>query len=361
MRAAALKPPGVAVLTRQATSNAPGLAMAVAGVVLAYQVHRVVKDPAPLVLSVLFGFVAGNLRLVRPVHQPGIRFAVRKLLRIGVVLLGFRLSLRQLQEIGARGLIAVVLVVTVTFFFTQWLAKRLGLSRDLGLLVATGYSICGASAVAAVQPLTHAEDEEVTYAVALVTLCGSLSIVVLPAIGHLLDMKPGPFGAFAGAAVHDVAQVVATASSYSSDSTASATVVKLTRVVLLAPLVMALSAARARRLRRENRDSENRDSGSTADLDQPVVAHPPILPLFLAGFLTAIAVRSTGWLAAGTVKNLKLAEQYFLATALFALGANVSVGKLRKVGGRPLILGLVSWLVVASLALISTRLFRVGA
>lgn len=350
-----IKLPSFDSLLKQARSNAPGLLLAIAGVVLAFQVHRVVKDPAPLVLSVMFGFVAGNLKIVRPLHQPGIKFAVKKLLRIGVVLLGFRLSLKQLQEIGLRGLIAVVLVVSVTFFFTQWMARRLGLSRDLGLLVATGYSICGASAVAAVQPLTNAEDEEVTYAVALVTLCGSLSIVVLPAIGHLLNMEPGPFGAFAGAAVHDVAQVVATASSYSSDSTASATVVKLTRVVLLAPLVMTLSAGRARRAR-----VESRNMAPAPDPAVKAVPRPPILPLFLAGFLVAITIRSTGWLATGTVKHIKLAEQYLLATALFALGANVSVGKLRKVGGRPLILGLVSWLVVASLALASTKIFNVG-
>lgn len=334
---------------------APGLALAIAGVVVAFQTHRVVKDPAPLVLAVLFGFVAGNLRIVRSVHQPGIKFAVKKLLRIGVVLLGFRLSLKQLQQVGLRGLIAVVLVVSVTFFFTRWFAKKLGLSPDLGLLVATGYSICGASAIAAVQPLTSAEDEEVTYAVALVTLCGSLSILVLPAIGHLLDMKPGPFGAFAGAAVHDVAQVVATATSYSADSTASATVVKLTRVVLLAPLVMALSAVRSRKARKASAGRPPHDG-----VDVAAVSHPPILPLFLACFLVAIAIRSTGWLSDGLVKNIKLTEQYFLATALFALGANVSVAKLRKVGGRPLVLGLVSWVAVASLALVSTKLFNVG-
>ena len=349
--------PSMATLLKQTRTNAAGVALAIAGVVAAFQVHRVVKDPAPLVLSVMFGFIAGNLRIVRPVHQPGIKFAVKKLLRIGVVLLGFRLSLKELQKIGPRGFIAVALVVSVTFFFTQWMARQLGLSRDLGLLVATGYSICGASAVAAVQPLTNAEDEEVTYAVALVTLCGSLSIVVLPAIGHLLDMKPGPFGAFAGAAVHDVAQVLATASSYSSESTASATVVKLSRVVLLAPLVMALSAARTRRARLELKTATGtQDAVATA-----TVKAPPILPLFLAGFLVAIAIRSTGWLSDGTVKNIKLTEQYLLATALFALGANVSVAKLRKVGGRPLILGLVSWLVVASLALAATSIFNVAA
>ncbi len=348
--------PSVTDLASEAKRIAPGLALAVAGVVVAFQVHRVVKDPAPLVLAVLFGFVAGNLRIVGPGHQPGIKFAVKKLLRIGVVLLGFRLSLGQLQKIGLRGVFAVALVVSITFFFTRWFAKWLGLSQDLGLLVATGYSICGASAIAAVQPLTNAEDEEVTYAVALVTLCGSLSIAVLPAIGHVLHMKAGPFGAFAGAAVHDVAQVVATASSYSSDSTASATVVKLTRVVLLAPLVMSLSALRTRQARKDLASNPVRSAA-----DPAATPRPPILPLFLAGFLVAIALSSTGWLSSHTLKTIKLTEQYFLATALFALGANVSVAKLRKVGGKPLLLGLVSWVVVASMALLSTKVFRVGA
>jgi uncharacterized integral membrane protein (TIGR00698 family) len=348
--------PNAGVLLAQARIIAPGLALCIGGVVAAYQLHRFTNEPAPLVLAVLLGFIAGNLGLIKPIFRPGITFAVKKLLRVGVVLLGFRLSLHQVQSIGLRGFFSVVIVVTVTFFSTQYLAAKLGLSRDLGLLVATGYSICGASAIAAVQPLTNAEDEEVTYAVGLVTLCGSLSIAVLPAIGHLLGMSPGRFGAFAGAAVHDVAQVLATATSYSNESTASATVVKLTRVFLLGPLVMVLGAAKRKRDLLDVANNDNDRSGS----DTPPAKRPPLMPIFLIGFVAAAAIRSYGSLSSTTVGNIKIVEQYLLAVALFGLGSNVSIAKLRKVGGRPLVLGLASWVVVASLALATTTLFKVG-
>ena len=104
----------------------------------------------------------------------------------------------------------------------------MGVRPGLGLLVATGYSICGASAVAAMEPLADADEEEVAYAIGLVTLCGSLSIAVLPAIGHALDLGVAQFGAWAGAGVHDVGQVTATASAYAEASLGPALLVKLT-------------------------------------------------------------------------------------------------------------------------------------
>ncbi len=251
---------------------------------------------------------------------------------MAVVLLGFRLTLSQIGDLGPKGLALVVVVVALTFFGTQWLGRRLGLSRPLSLLVATGFSICGASAIAAMRGVTpDAEDEDVAYAIALVTLCGSLAIFVLPAVGRLIDFHGATLGSWIGASVHDVAQTVATAAQGGPETRTTAIVVKLTRVVLLAPLVAGMSLY----LRR-------RGAAPAAG-----TARPPVLPLFVAGFLAAIAIRSTGVLPTRVLADIKTVETVLFAAALVGLGAGVEVAKLRRIGARPLVLGLSSWALIA--------------
>ena len=174
----------------------PGLVVVLAGVVAAFALGAVV-DISPLVGGVVLGVIVANAGLIRPSLGPGISFASKRLLRAGVVVLGLRLSVDEVRNLGVVGFLAVVGVVVATFFGIQLLAGLMGVRPGLGLLVATGYSICGASAVAAMEPLADADEEEVAYAIGLVTLCGSLSIAVFPAIGHALDLTtarsgPGP-------------------------------------------------------------------------------------------------------------------------------------------------------------------------
>ncbi|MEZ5375511.1 MAG: putative sulfate exporter family transporter [Acidimicrobiales bacterium] len=320
-------------------SVAPGLGLVVALSVLATVIADQVDAVSPLVAGVVLGALVVNATALPAGLQPGVVFAAKQLLRLGIVLLGFRLSLGDLGELGLRGLVVVAMVVACTFFGTQWLGARMGLSKDLSLLVATGYSICGASAVAAMDGVIEADEEETAYAVALVTLCGSLSIGVLPLIGHLLGLEGATFGTWVGAAVHDVAQVVATASTDGPAALEAATVVKLTRVVLLAPLV-ALVALRRRR----------NHVGSAIEGDA-VASHPPIVPLFVAGFLGAVLVRSSGVLSSESLAGIKDAEKVLLTLALVGLGMGVRLDRLRRLGGRPLVLGLVAWLMVAGVAL----------
>lgn len=316
-----------------ATLVAPGLAVVGVCVVLAFVLSGII-DVSPLVAGVLLGVVAANTGLIRPTHRLGIQFAARRLLRVGIVVLGLRLSLDQVRDLGAVGAVAVVVVVVSTFVGVQLLAKALGLSPGLGLLTATGFSICGASAVAAMEPLSGADQEETAYAIGLVTLCGTLSIVALPAVGHLLDLSTRQFGVFAGAAVHDVGQVTATASAFSEESLAPATLVKLTRVILLAPLVAGVGLWRRR----------------VSHVD-PSVRRPPLVPLFVVGFLAAIALRATGWLSADALSGARRVEQVMLTAGMFGLGTGVVFSRLRRLGGRPLVLGLGSWLLVAGVAL----------
>jgi uncharacterized integral membrane protein (TIGR00698 family) len=321
----------------------PGLGVVAAVAAVATVIAARSDALSPLVVGTVLGAVVANVVAVPDVVTPGVRFAGRSVLRIGIVLLGLRLAIGDLASLGVRGILVVAVVVVATFTGTCWCARRMGLPDDFGLLVATGYSICGASAIAAMDGVVEAEEEQAAYAIALVTLCGTLSIVVLPALADPLGFAGEVFGAWVGGAVHDVGQVVATAATDGDEAIAAATVVKLTRVVLLAPLVAAVAIARRRRSARPPAPGAS-------------TKRPPLVPLFVVGFLAAIVVRTTGVLPTSAIGTAAEVEKVLLTIALVGLGMSVDVSALRRLGPRPLLLGLVAWILVAGTAAIGTSL-----
>ncbi len=343
------------VPTRQITHRfvelLPGLTLAGAVVGVSFAVEALVERFTPLVLSplvaaVVCGALLANLRLISNICVSGLRFAARSLLRLGIVLLGLQLSFAQVRDIGAPGLLLVVAVVGITFFGTQWLGQRLGLTNGLSLLVATGFSICGASAIAAMRPVSDDDDDDdddMAYAIALVTICGSMAIFVLPIVANWIGFDGARFGSLVGASVHDVAQTVATASTGNTDAQQAAIIVKLIRVMMLAPLVAGVSMAR-----RRTTDVHTRGK------------RPSMMPLFVCGFIAAIAINSAVDLPNRFLADAKWIEQSLLAAALVGLGAGVDVRKLRAIGARPLVLGLLSWATIAVLSAVGVQILNIG-
>jgi uncharacterized integral membrane protein (TIGR00698 family) len=333
----------------------PGLAIAASIAAVAFVVEYLIKNNtagviSPLVIAVVLGALTSNLGWLPENCRVGLGFAARNLLRLGIVLLGLQLSFSQVRELGAPGLALVIVVVAATFVGTQWLGKKMGLSPGLSLLVATGFSICGASAIAAMRPVSDADDDDMAYAIALVTICGTLAIFLLPAIGELIGFSGAQFGSWVGASVHDVAQTVATAASGNDDAQDAAIVVKLTRVMLLAPLVAAVSFTRRQKL---NRTSATDSKTQKAKL-------PPIVPLFVVGFIAAISINSSFNLPSEFLSNVKWLEKSLLACALVGLGAGVDARKLRRVGTRPLALGLISWMLIATLSALGVAVLNIS-
>lgn len=329
----------------------PGLALVAAGVLAATALHQLLSALALLTAAVLLGVVVGNLWALRggvPTRcADGVSLAARQLLRLGIVLLGLRLALGDLADLGAVGLLVVVGVVAATFAGTWWLARRFGLAEGSGVLLGAGYAICGVSAIAAVSATTRARQEDVAAAVAMVTLCGSLSIVVLPLAGTALSLEPAAFGTWVGASVHDVGQVVAAASTAGPIALDHAVVVKLTRVVILAPLVAALALA----ARRQATVAGGTDGGRPGT----AAGRPPLVPLFVACFLAAVALRTTGWLPVAALEWADQLQQVLLAAALFALGLGVRLDRLVRTGGGVLAVGLLAWGLVAGVSLAALR------
>ncbi|MFB7906478.1 YeiH family protein [Kitasatospora sp. NPDC056076] len=329
--------------------DAPGLLLAAVGVAAAIAVHAAVPAVPKLTAAVVLGMAAAHLPGLRPVvrgvARSGLSTAGKRLMRLGIVLLGLKLSLDDVLGLGWATVAMVLTVVAATFAGTLWLGRRLGLPGDQPLLVATGYSICGASAIGAVSQAAGSEEEDVASSVALVTLCGTLAIAVLPLLQHPLGLGEIEFGRWVGASVHDVGQVVATAQTGGPGALREAVLVKLMRVVLLAPLVAGVAVTVRRNARAARRaGAEGADGAAKAG------RRPPIVPLFVAGFLAMIVLRTTGVLPERALTLAGDAQELLLAAALFGLGSAVHLPTMAKTGGRIALLGLGSWVVVAGVS-----------
>jgi uncharacterized integral membrane protein (TIGR00698 family) len=317
----------------------PGLGVVGIATTVAFGVAHAVPALNPSTVAVVLGGLLANGGLHRRVLHPGTHLAGHRLLRISIVLLGLQLSLRQLVHLGSGGLVVVLVTVTVTFVGTQLLGKALGVSAARSLLVATGFSICGASAIAAMEPVAGGDEEDTGIAIALVTLCGSLAILVLPALQVPLGLDVVSFGSWVGASVHDVGQTVATANRVPG-ALSTAVVVKLTRVVLLAPLVAGVAVVRR---------------GQSTQTLSPERRPAPV-PLFVAGFLGAVILTSTGAMPHAALTDAQTAQGVLLAAALVGLGTTIHLPTLRRTGGRALLLGLASWILVAGVAYLGVRI-----
>ncbi|MDH6695641.1 putative sulfate exporter family transporter [Streptomyces griseoviridis] len=327
--------------TPAAPRKLPGLTLAALGVAAAWGVHRLVPAVPMLTAAVVLGIAVAHLPFaqtaVRGAARPGLTFAGKRLMRVGVVLLGLKLSLDDVLGIGWATVAMVLGVVAATFFGTWWLGRKMGLPGDQPLLIATGYSICGASAIGAVSEAGGSDERDTATSVALVTLCGTLAIAVLPLLHGPLGLTDAEFGRWVGASVHDVGQVVATAQTAGPGALGEAVLVKLMRVALLAPLVAAVALS----VRRRRRGSWPADEGQK---------RPPVVPLFVVGFLAAVALRSTGWLPGVALDVAQHAQELLLAAALFGLGSAVHLPSLTRTGGKVAGLGLCAWVVVAGVS-----------
>jgi len=332
----------------------PGLGVAAAGLALAFLVHLVLPAVPVLTLCVLFGVVLGQIPALRPTLdgalKPGLALASRRLLRIGVVLLGLKLSLGAIVDLGAPTLIAVVVVVVLTFFGTLGMGRLARLPGDEPLLLAAGFSICGVSAIGAMAAVTRSKPAEIAVPAALVTLCGSLAIVVLPLLHGPLGLTDLQFGAWTGASVHDVGQVVAVAQTAGASALALAIAVKLTRVLLLAPLVAGVGVYRRVASGAASGAASPATSGAGETTDAASAPRPPIVPVFVLGFLAAMTVRTFLPVPDAVLQAADLVQTVLFGLALVALGSSIRVAALVRTSGRSLVVGLASWVLVAVLA-----------
>ena len=288
-----------------------------------------------LTLAIVLGILVGNTLYPRiePVTHQGVTFSKGTLLRLGIILYGFRLTIQQILGVGLDGLVADLLMLSSTFFLALWLGRWLKMDRQTAALIGAGSSICGAAAVMATEPIIKAQAEKVAVAVATVVIFGTIGIFLYPQMNHwqLWPFSGLHFGVYIGSSVHEVAQVVAAGRSVSPQVADAAVTTKLLRVMLLAPFLVLLSYFWGR---------SEQQKGARAKL---------AIPWFAFAFIGVALFNSLHWLPTAVLQDLIVADTLLLTMAMAALGLTTHFGAVRRAGTRPLLLGalLMVWLVGA--------------
>jgi uncharacterized integral membrane protein (TIGR00698 family) len=326
----------------------PGIGLAAIGAAAGFGVHLLVPVIPWLTASIVLGVIVGSIGPARAaldgVFGPGLAMASRHLLRIGIVVLGLQLSLADIAKLGWVAVLAIVALVGASFVITWAIAKALRLPGDEPTMLAAGFSICGVSAVGAMSAARGTDPKDTGTPIALVTLYGTAAIAVLPALAVPLGLDAGTFGHWVGASVHDVGQVVATAGTAGAAALAVAIVVKLTRVLMLAPMVAITSISTRRRAARQ----PAAESGSRP--------RPPIVPLFIIGFVLLVLVRTFIPVPDAVLTIATIVQSALLAAALFAIGASLRLERLVSSGPRALLAGALSWTAILGMALAAALL-----
>lgn len=318
-------------LTTPPRTTTTGLLVSGGAAVAAIAVNHLLPVVSPLLIALAIGVLITNSPLSRQRWMLGQGQIGRTMLRCGVVLLGLKLPFDAIVSIGPAGLLVIVATVAATYAGTIFAGRRLGLEHGIVTLVATGFSICGAAAIAAVEDVVRGRKSDVGLAVALVTVFGTAMIAVIPAASAWIGLSETTAAMWAGASIHEVAQVAAAGSVLGSGALAIAMTVKLGRVLLLAP-VYTWTARR-----------EDRSGGSV-----------PLVPWFVVGFIALVAVRSTTVVPRSALDVTDVLTTLLLAAGMFGLGLGIRAADLWPLSGRVLLLATISTAIAAgtSLALI---------
>jgi uncharacterized integral membrane protein (TIGR00698 family) len=305
---------------------------------------------SPILIAILAGVALRNTIGVPVVYEAGLQLCLKRILRIGVALLGIRLSLAMVGTIGLAALPIVAVCIAAALLLVSFVNRALGLPARLGTLIAVGTAICGNSAIVATGPVIRAEEEEISYAVGTITVFGLLALVTYPFAAHALFSSPGEVGMFLGTAIHDTAQVVGAGLLYldqygAAEALETATVTKLVRNLCMIGVIPLMALV------------YQRTSGEAAGEKRPPLSQ--LVPGFVFGFVALALVRTLGDLGAEPFGGMLVAAQWkaviewtsaasawCLTVAMASVGLGTNLARLRTLGLRPLGVGLAAALIV---------------
>jgi uncharacterized integral membrane protein (TIGR00698 family) len=331
----------------------PGLAVVVAVALAARFAHGKVppatgKLVGEVIFAVLMGLVIGNVFRIPKFVQPGIAFAFQTLLRVAIVLLGATFSFAAAVSIGGRALLMVVFLMSLALITAHALGRLLGLPGKLATLIGVGTAVCGNTAISAVAPVIGARDEETSFAIATNTLFGTLAVFAYPVLGHALGMSDAAFGTWAGTAVNDTSQVVATGFAYTETAGKVATVVKLTRNTLMGGVIILMGLLYA-----------GGGKGTAGSLGQRLKQS---VPPFVLAFLGMCLLNTLGVVAflsqhlgRDLVTDAQTAAKFLILVALAGVGLGTRLDAMRRIGLRPFWVGLATAAVTSLASFVMIR------
>ncbi len=309
---------------------------------------------SPLIVGILFGMLYGNTfrRQIPDTYTGGISFSSKSLLRLAIVLYGFRLTFQDLVLVGLDGFALSLFMLVSTFLGGSWFGmKVLKMSRKLTFLTVAGSSVCGAAAVLATEPVVKGKIYESSIAVGTVVVFGTVAMFVYPLLYNygLLDLNAEQFGAFVGATLHEVAHVVAAGQAVSADAGNTAVIVKMMRVILIAPLLIFLGLWLKRNPDFEDCEDDPEDEFACTGGKYSFRN----FPWFAVLFVVCVGFNSLNLLPAHIVQAINTFDIFLLTMAMCALGIQTDVEQIRKVGPKPFVLAafLALWLMVGGYAM----------
>lgn len=320
-------------------SRLPGFALSLGLAVIAYYLGKLVPIIGGPVFGILLGLAISSFYALPKVLKPGLQFSSKQVLQGAIILMGFGMSLSQVLQTGSESLAVMLSTLAVCLVGAWLLGRALGVSSNLTVLVGAGTGICGASAIAAVAPVVKAEEREVAYAISTVFAFNVVAVVLFPALGHLLGFSQKAFGLWAGTAINDTSSVVAASFAYGADAGAYATIVKMARASMIIPITLGLAAFKT----------------FTSEV-KTQVKWTKLVPWFIVYFLVASMIRSAGLVPALGVKWLPEAGKFLIIVALAAVGLGSDIKSIARTGWRPLALGALLWVLVATTSVVVQRI-----
>ncbi|CEP67021.1 Uncharacterised protein family UPF0324,prokaryote [Moorella glycerini] len=317
----------------------PGLTLAAAVAVVALylgQFSIIIND---VIIAIIAGALIRNTKGISSTLQPGLNFCLKRVLRLAIILLGMQLSFQQVVNTGIQSLLVIIFVVIIAIPVTYFIGRRLGLKKEMSLLIGVGSAICGATAVLATGPAVRAKERDIALAVGTIFIFNTIALIVYPIIGNILHLSDITYGTWTGVAVQDVSSVVATGFAYSAQAGQIATVVKLTRTVFIVPVVFLVSLIFSWQLHQTSRNEEAKK-----------ISYANIFPWFVLGFLLMAVFNSMGLFSSKVTAIVNPLTHYLILMVMAAVGADLNFAEMKKVGFNFLYAGLSGMLIMSVLS-----------
>lgn len=317
----------------------PGLMLTAAISALALHTGAKLTYVTPLIAAMGIGMLLRNAFIIPPAYKAGIFFSMRQILRFAVALLGIRITFDKIIGLGWEGLAIALVPLFLTMIFTVLLGRLLKVSQASSLLIGTGTSICGASAVLTAGAITRSRDEDIIVAISSITVFGTISMLSYPFMfkSGLVPLTEIQYGQWAGASIHEVAQVVTAAFGGGERSGEIGILIKLTRVAALIPVALILSYLVNRGVIKHGDAHEEKSI---------------TFPFFLLGFLGMVVLNSLQFFTPKAVRWIEFFDMFLLTMAMAGMGLETDFRQLMKVGYRPLFLSIFATVFISGVSLV---------
>ncbi|SFN60828.1 conserved hypothetical integral membrane protein [Formivibrio citricus] len=313
----------------------PGAGLVLVLTVVATWLGKMFPAAGGAVIGMLLGIAVRSFIPLPLQCLPGVRFSSKQVLQYSIIALGACLPIAEVARTGVSTLFVTLATISAAFLSALCFGRLLKIPAKLCVLIGTGTAICGGSAISAIVPVLKPSEHEITFSLATIFLFNVVAVLVFPQFGHFLGLSDQGFGLWAGTAINDTSSVVAAAYSWSRDAGEYATIVKLTRAMLIVPVTLLIGAVSGWQQRKSDGDSM-----------QSIRVQ---VPWFIVGFLLASGAGS--FLPAIIVEVAQTAAHFMITGALAAIGLSTDLSKMRQTGIKPVVLGLLVWICVASTSL----------